>query len=283
MRGPDADCLPCGASAGSCQASARAVAVLLHGSVSNGGMWRSLTQTLPATTSVIAPDLIGYGKSAMWRGERPFRLEHEHQAVAAAIPAGAASYHVVGHSYGGLVALHLALADPARVRTLTLIEPVFIAALRYRGEAEAYEQFCGVRCDFMSLSDAGEREAAMRRFIDFWTDTGAWDALSATARAETLKVADKVVLDWEAAFAADLGTEGLRVLASRTLLIGGDRSPPPMCRLVEALHALMPGSVRMVVPGANHLLPLTHGAAVNPAIAAQLARAQDEDDGASRS
>jgi pimeloyl-ACP methyl ester carboxylesterase len=261
----------CDNSAGPPRTKTPDVALLLHGSVSNGAMWRALTRALPAALTVVAPDLIGYGKSAMWRGERPFRLDHERSALAALLPRSAEAYHLVGHSYGGLVALDLALADPARVRTLTLIEPVFVAGLRREGEMAAYEQFRRVRNDFVSLIAADEREAAMCRFIDFWTGDGAWAALSPSARAESLRVADKVELDWEAAFAADLGTDRLRALASRTLLIGGDRSPEPMRRLLDVLHGLMPGSHRMMVPGANHLLPLTHGAAVNAAIAAHLA------------
>jgi pimeloyl-ACP methyl ester carboxylesterase len=44
----------------------------------------------------------------------------------------------------------------------------------------------------------------------------------------------------------------------RTLLMCGDHSPEPMLGLVEALHGRMTGSTRIVVPGAGHLLPLTH-------------------------
>ena len=276
MRAPTAEGL-CETSAGSAQAVARDVTVLLHGSVSNSAMWRALTTALPASCRIVAPDLVGYGQSAAWQGERPFRLEHELAAIAAVLPTATGRWHVVGHSYGGLVALHLALADPQRVESLTLIEPVFVAALRYRGEMDAYDAFRRVRDDFVSRLHAGERDAAMRGFIDFWTGAGAWDALSPSARAESLKVADKIELDWEAALADDPGPDGLAALAPCTLLIRGDRSPAPMSRLVDVLHAFMPGSAQVIVPGANHLLPLTHGPAVNRAIAQHVAGAIGRD------
>jgi pimeloyl-ACP methyl ester carboxylesterase len=74
----------------------------------------------------------------------------------------------------------------------------------------------------------------------------------------------------EASFAVDPGADRLKGLGPRTLLVRGDANPAPMCELVDALHELMPGSEQIVVPGANHLLPLTHSAALVNAIMAQL-------------
>ena len=82
--------------------------------------------------------------------------------------------------------------------------------------------------------------------------------------------ADKIALDWQASFAADPGLERLSTLGVSTLLLRGDRSPQPMCPLVDTLHRLMPYSARAVVPGANHLLPLTHPSALIDAILSHL-------------
>ena len=66
-----------------------------------------------------------------------------------------------------------------------------------------------------------------------------------------LKAADKIVLDWQASFAADPGRSGLSALAVPTLLVRGSDSPRPMRSLVDALHAIIPGSGRTVVEGAK--------------------------------
>jgi pimeloyl-ACP methyl ester carboxylesterase len=54
---------------------------------------------------------------------------HEQAADAAALLGhlGVSKAHLVGHSYGGLTALRLALDSPARVATLSLLEPPMIA------------------------------------------------------------------------------------------------------------------------------------------------------------
>jgi pimeloyl-ACP methyl ester carboxylesterase len=217
----------------------------------------------------LAPDLIGYGKTAALPAGAVFDLDAEVDALAPLLPCCGEEVHLVGHSYGGVVALHLALANPARVRTLTLIEPVFFAALRYAGEFAAYDRFRRLRDAFTSML-ARDRVAAMQLFIDFWAGGGAWEKLGVPQREQMLAVAEKIVLDWHASFAADPGRDALAVLAPRTALMRGDSSPEPMRRLVDALHGLMPGSTREVVPGANHLLPVTHASAMTASILSHL-------------
>jgi pimeloyl-ACP methyl ester carboxylesterase len=168
------------------------------------------------------------------------------------------------------LALHLALADPGRVQSLTLIEPVFFAALKYAGDWSAYFEFCRVRDEFVTALARGDRELAMRRFVDFWMGNDAWAALSADARASMRNAADKIVLDWQASFAADPGRSRLSALAVRTLLVRGSDSPRPMRSLVDALHAIMPESGRTVVEGASHLLPRTHASVLTSAILSNL-------------
>jgi pimeloyl-ACP methyl ester carboxylesterase len=242
--------------------------LLLHGSAGSSTLWRRTIDALRPLYRTLAPDLIGYGGSAPWPPNVPFDLEVEARAVQKLLPC-CGHYHLVGYSYGGTVALHLALAHPRRVLSLTLIEPVFFAALRYAADTEAYDALCRVRDDFVAMLTRGDRELAMQRFIDFWTGSGAWARLPVAMRESMLGMVGKIVLDWQASFAADPGPERLVPLAPRTLLMCGDKSPEPMRRLVDALHALMPASERLVVPGANHLLPLTHASALTSALMTQ--------------
>jgi pimeloyl-ACP methyl ester carboxylesterase len=234
--------------------------LLLHGSTGNGTMWRSTMDALRPTFRCIAPDLIGYGRSQAWPPGVPFHLDAETQALQKLLPCCGRKFHLAGYSYGGAVALHLALANPGRVLSLTLIEPVLFAALRYTGENGAYGKLRN-ECDrFAALMADGKREAAMEQFVDFWNGSGAWARLRPEVRDSLLGMANKAVLDWQASFAAGPGPDRLAALGPLTLLVRGDGSPEPVQRLVDALHALMPESERAVVQGANHLLPLTHSA-----------------------
>ena len=248
----------------------RETVVLLHGSASNSALWRHIKSALQSRYRCIAPDLIGYGSSAAWPQQAAFGLDAELRAIEPLLRCCADTLHLVGHSYGGVLALHLALADPRRVQSLTLIEPVFFAALKYAGDWSAYFEFCRVRDEFVTALARGDRELAMRRFVDFWMGNDAWVGLPADAHASMLKAADKIVLDWQASFAADPGSARLSALAARTLLVRGSDSLRPMRSLVDALHAIMPGSGRTVVEGASHLLPRTHASVLTSAILSNL-------------
>ena len=242
--------------------------LLLHGSASSGAMWRRPAATLQPLYRVIAPDLIGYGKSAPWPAGAPYSVESETRALAALLPCCGEAFHLVGHSFGGTVALRLALGNPVRIRTLTLIEPVFFGALRMAGADDAYSRFAAVRRRFESSLKAGTREDALRDFVAFWNGEGAWDALSKPAQAAMCAMADKIALDWKGSFALDASREQLALLADRTALVRGDQSPTAMQVLVNSLHGLMPGSSCTVLPNAGHLSPLTHGGEVTNLILA---------------
>ncbi|MGO8953677.1 MAG: alpha/beta fold hydrolase [Rhodomicrobium sp.] len=270
MDDPSMSCGPAVSAAAYTEAGQGQTVLLLHGSTGNGTMWRSTMDALRPAFRSIAPDLIGYGRSQAWPPDVLFDLDAEARALQTLLPSCGAEYHLVGYSYGGAVALHIALADPGRVLSLTLIEPVFFAALRYTGESGAYGTLRNEYDRFAATMADGKREAAMEQFVDFWNGSGAWARLRPAVRDSMLGMADKAVLDWEASFAADPGPDRLAALGPLTLLVRGDGCPEPMQRLVEALHALMPESERAVVQGANHLLPLTHSAELTGLIGTRL-------------
>ncbi len=243
--------------------------LLLHGSASSGAVWRRSAAVLQSLYRVVMPDLTGYGKSASWP-EGAYSVEAEARKLSALLPCCGEPYHLVGHSFGGAVTLHLALRNPLRVRTLTLIEPVLFGALRDPGAHDVYSRFVAVRQRFEASLKRGGRAAAMQAFIAFWNGEGAWAALTAEVQIAMCAMADKIALDWRAAFDFDVPRERLTLLAARTTFVRGDRSPAPMRDLVDTLHALMPGSARSVIADAGHLLPLTHSGEVTAAILAQL-------------
>ncbi len=219
----------------------RETVVLLHGSASSGALWRHTKGALQSSYRCIAPDLIGYGTSAAWPCHASFGLEAELRAIEPLLQCCADTFHLV-----------------------------FFAALKYVGDWTSYLEFCRVRDEFVAALVRGDRELAMRRFVGFWMGNDAWAGLPAGTRANMLKAADKIVLDWQASFAADPGRARLSTLPVRTLLVRGSDSPRPMRSLVDALHAIMPGSARTVVEGANHLLPLTHADVLTSAILSTL-------------
>src|SRR3546814_1285704 len=88
------------------------------------------------------PDLPGYGRAGFRGRVRDDSASLAGDAAAVlrtpGVPTGigAPAFHLVGHSYGGAVPLKIALSQPQRVLSLTLIEPVLFHLLALDGGAE---------------------------------------------------------------------------------------------------------------------------------------------------
>ncbi|WP_293058108.1 alpha/beta fold hydrolase [Mycobacterium sp.] len=93
----------------------------IHGLTGHGQRWRSLAAGHLPDISVAAPDLLGHGRSS-WAA--PWTIDANVTALAGLLDDLAdAPVVVVGHSFGGAVALHLANAHPDRVSALVLLDP----------------------------------------------------------------------------------------------------------------------------------------------------------------
>src|SRR5262249_58233939 len=91
------------------EAGAGETVVLLHATASSGAQWRALAEILRPCAHVLAPDLYGYGETDSWPGHGPISLADEAALADAVLPAGEGPIHLVGHSYGGAVALRFAM------------------------------------------------------------------------------------------------------------------------------------------------------------------------------
>ncbi|MFF0816475.1 alpha/beta fold hydrolase [Rhodococcus sp. NPDC003318] len=93
----------------------------LHGLTGHGRRWRHLADGHLPKVRMIAPDLRGHGHST-WGP--PWGIADQVEALASMLTAENVDPVVlVGHSYGGAVALHLAARVPERVRALVLLDP----------------------------------------------------------------------------------------------------------------------------------------------------------------
>lgn len=95
--------------------------VLLHGLASSSRYWEPHFGVLGRTYQVLAPDLLGFGRSPKPPGALYDPQEHLAAIEAAILPRIGGPFTLAGHSMGTILALHLALAHPELVRRLLLI------------------------------------------------------------------------------------------------------------------------------------------------------------------
>lgn len=118
-------------------ANAPASVLALHGLTGHGRRWERLARTRLADVGIVAPDLRGHGRSP-WTP--PWTLEAQVADLAAVLDKIAAQpVVVVGHSYGGNLAVRLAAESPQSVRALILLDPAMgLDAERALDVADAY-------------------------------------------------------------------------------------------------------------------------------------------------
>jgi lipase len=92
--------------------------VCLHGVTSYGGRFHLLADGLADRYHVVAPDLLGHGRSD-W--EPPWDLDTHLANVLETAPAGPAVW--IGHSFGGRLAAEIAAREPHRVERVVLLDP----------------------------------------------------------------------------------------------------------------------------------------------------------------
>jgi pimeloyl-ACP methyl ester carboxylesterase len=233
--------------------------LLVHGITSSSKTWRAVMPALAENYDVIAPDLLGHGRSAKPRGDYSlgaYASGLRDLLVALEVP----SATVVGHSLGGGVAMQFAYQFPERVQRLALVDSgglgsevslvlraatlpgaeyvlPLLASTPLRGAAAAAGSVLGrvgLRASadvrgmaegFESLGDAGARRAFVHTARSVIDPTG--QRVDATDR---LYLAEHVP----------------------SLIVWGERDRMIPVQHGRAAHELMPNSRFEVFPGAGH-------------------------------
>jgi pimeloyl-ACP methyl ester carboxylesterase len=246
--------------------------VMLHCSSASGRQWDALRTRLGAGFRTIVPDQWGCGDSPAWSGEVRFTLAHEAEPILDLIESVGEPVHLVGHSYGGGVALHIARRRPQRIKTLTLIEPSSFHVLR-GGEPSLqrlFAEIAGVADDVRSAIACGDNWGGMARFVDYWNGDGAWETTPQKTRLKLCQRLSKVALDFHALFEEPVRLPDYAGLVMPTLLLCGERTRVPSRKIVDLLSATLPHVRVQHIEGAGHMSPFTHSDDVNRRILGHL-------------
>ncbi len=249
--------------------------VLLHSSVAGARQWRKLMERLASTYHVKAVNLFGYGRTPAWTADRPQTLADQAALVDAVVPAGAHDIALVGHSFGGSVAMRVAADLGRRVSGLVLLEPNPFSILRDHGRVEAFAEAMRLRDIVRMHGTRGEWAAAAEKFADYWGGAGTWAATGPERRAAFAEGLKPNFHEWDAIMN---DTTSLQDWAERlpqsTLVIHDANTARPIREIVALMGAATPWQVT-TIPDGGHMAPLTHPEIVNPLVADFLDRCND--------
>jgi len=241
----------------------RPAIVLLHSSGASSRQWDTLATCLQRRHEVHAVDLHGHGRQGPWRGEAPLSMAAEMALVEPLLqrPAGV---HLIGHSYGAAVALQLAAAQPSRVRSLAVFEPVLFGLLADHdplgdGAREAFELGAWMQ----TLVSQGRFETAAEHFVDYWSGASSWARMPPAVRQSIASRMPVIVQHFDLLFADAPGTPQLARLTMPVLCLAGDGSTAAALSIAGLLRKLLPQACHELIPGVGHMGPITHPSLIN--------------------
>jgi pimeloyl-ACP methyl ester carboxylesterase len=231
--------------------------VLLPGSCSTGAAWRPIIAALGDRFRCVTTSLLGYGGTAERRTQSDCSISHEADIVEWVIRRAGGRAHVVGHSFGGLVALAVALRGQVTMASLAILEAPAPEVLRGAGEHRLYRAFHDMTDAYFAAVQAGDK-AAIAAMIDFYGGTGTFASWSPRVRAYAMETTLVDILDWASAYGFPLSPSSLAAVKVPGLVAWGEASHPAARRANELIGMGIKGASRVTIAGSAHFMIATH-------------------------
>ncbi len=222
----------------------------IHGAGSSTQLWAAAVDELAKLGRVIAYDRRGCSRSERPEPyERTSVSEHADDAAALLDALGAGPAVIIGRSYGGTVAMDMALRYPERVRALAVLE------------GDAPRELAPATAEWIDAAAVRLRETAGRvgvdavgeELIDEVFGEGVWPQLPEQMRRVLTENGPAILAELGGEWWLDADADALAGIEQPALLVGAADSRPELRQPTEALAGAMPSALMVVVEG-GHLI-----------------------------
>jgi pimeloyl-ACP methyl ester carboxylesterase len=242
--------------------------VFVHGAIADLRYWEPQRKAFASKHRFVAYTYRYHGTEP-WPDDGKNYSDATHAADLTAFLTGlnAAPVHLVGLSYGGLLATMVATEHPELLRSLTLAEPALFSLLTDPDAKPAIEAFNKGVQETVGLLKAGDQSAALKTFFGLVT-AGGPDAFDKLPEAER-RVFEDNARTMPLLFAGQVtpvACETLGKVKIPTLVIEGARTPDWFRLINKATLSCITGSRLVKIPDASHPMSANNPAAFNRAV-----------------
>jgi pimeloyl-ACP methyl ester carboxylesterase len=228
-----------------------APAVFLHSGVGSAGEWREVFSRWPDGHRLVAVD-------AYRGGDGPgTTLAGYAEQVHAVVEHVGAPVHLIGFSWGGATALHVAVTAPEVLASLTVVEPEAYSLLRGE-DAHAFAEISALRDRWREHVRADRWYEAFAEFVDFYNGPGSFARWPAERRDAFLAEQRARGDLWDVLFEAPLTGEVLATITVPVHVVEGSATSAVDHAICEVVLRRVPHARHWVIEGAGHMMPLTH-------------------------
>jgi pimeloyl-ACP methyl ester carboxylesterase len=240
--------------------------VLVHGSPGNGRAWQRVGERLAARFRVVAPDLPGHGGTTPQPAGVTPDVADTATLVEALVEAVGGPALLVGYSYGGVVALAVALRGRTVPGVLALLEPVAVPALGLAGDDALHARTRALFEGYIADVEAGD-PTRVETMVDFWFGPGAFGRMPAPLREYMVREAPANVRDVRGTLRESYSAAALARLAMPVTTLVGGRSPEVTWTIARTITAHVAKGSLARLDGADHAMITTHGEALAQTLA----------------
>lgn len=241
--------------------------ILIHSSVAGLGQWRSLTEKLADRYHVIAFNMFGYGKTSAWDGISRQRLQDQARLAEPFLPSDGGKVSIVGHSFGGSVAMMAAALYKRQIRRLVLVEPNPFYLLDQHGRGEAFQEAVDLRDSVRTHGASGAWEIAAEKFVNYWTGQGSWDAMTDDRKLRFIRGLRPNFHEWDAVMDARMTLqEWADALPADTTVLSAADTVRSIDEIVDLMKENVPAWTFEQIARGGHMAAVTKPDVVNPIV-----------------
>ena len=245
--------------------------ILIHGSVSDYREWSAQITPFAQKYRVIA-----ISRRYHWPNEAPTAgadasVERQTDDLLAIMKElNISSANIIGHSFGGLIALNFAIHHPEFVRSLILAEPPASGVLSNpANDDSAAKESRIIRSEMKEAFAGGNPERIVQTYADH-VAPGEFRKASPEMRQMLLANVAAFQLDFTSprpSFTCD----DAKKIEIPVLVLSGGRSPKGLQRIAEAVADCIKNAKLVKIPEATHWMQHDHAEAFNQSVMAFLA------------
>ena len=232
--------------------------VFVHGSYATTSTWKKMIESLSATHTCIAIKLPGHCGTPDPQDFDAPTIETELDLIERVVRhVTDEPIHLVGHSYGGVVALSMALKGSLPIHELTLFEPVATWVLDLMGDADMQAQVDAFLQHYRQ-DVAQQMPYACGQVIDFWSGGKEFAALPTPIKDTMAALTANNLRHWDLCTHIAHTRADLAQLNIPTRIVCGSRSNEVAHAIADHLDSELPHSMRYDIDGASHAMVNTH-------------------------
>ncbi|MBL91358.1 MAG: hypothetical protein CMH56_06040 [Myxococcales bacterium] len=226
--------------------------IFIHSSGLGPSQWKRYQEDFDQWHPIV-PALLDYEQEGHTADFSQFTIDDDVALIEGVLPEDE-DVVLVGHSYGGMVALQLALKDPERIQGMVLFEPVAYGIVR-----EGIEDKEEMEKTITTFLKKGHISPKMwiEVFLDYWNGDGAFAAMNAEQKVPFLRHANKIFAEVRNLMADETGAAAYEALQMPVMVMAGEKTITEMNYLCSKLVQHLPQGELHHIEDAGHMAPVT--------------------------